>query len=126
MEFGQRMMDNTYRLEPDETERFYPSKVRSCIQKCIEDRLKDKVYDHKESEKLSKEICNSIKESVKQQLSMPSYKIVVQCVIGEIGGQGVRIASKSLWDDKNDNWASFTYSNESLFCTGMVFGIYYE
>ena len=80
---------------------------------------------HKEAERLSKEISQNIKESVKK-LHMPSYKIVVQTVIGEIGGQGVRIASKSLWDEKNDNWASYTYTNEHLFCTGMVFGIYYE
>ena len=88
------------------------------------EKLQDKVYDHKEAEKLSKELSNSIKEQIKGQIER--YKIVVQVVIGEIGGQGVRIASKCLWDDKNDNWASFTYSNESLFCTGMVFGIYYE
>ena len=46
-------------------------------------------------------------------LSIPSYKIVVQTVIGELGGQGIRVASKCLWDDKNDNWASYTYMNVS-------------
>ena len=59
-------------------------------------------------------------------LNIPSYKIVVQAVIGQVAGQGVRVASKCLWDDANDNYASFTFSNTSLFCTGMVFGIYYE
>ena len=71
------------------------------------------------------DISNQIKTQVKG-LMLPSYKIVVQTVIGEISGQGVRVASKCLWDDNVDNYASYTYSNNSLFCTGIVFGIYYE
>ena len=53
-------------------------------------------------------MAEQIKKSV-QGLTIPSYKIIVQTVIGEITGQGVRVASKCLWDDQNDNWASFTY-----------------
>ena len=74
--------------------------------------MRDKEYNHKEAEKLAIDISNRVRDNVKD-LNIPSYKIVVQTVIGEIGGQGVRIASKSLWDDKNDNWASYTYSNVS-------------
>ena len=59
-------------------------------------------------------------------MNIPSYKIIVQCVIGQVLGQGVRVASKCLWDDANDNYASWTYSNASLFATGIVFGIYFE
>ena len=57
-------------------------------------------------------------------LSIPAYKIIVQAVIGQVAGQGVRVASKCLWDEANDNYASFTYTSAHLFCTGMVFGIY--
>ncbi len=39
------------------------------------------------------------------------YKIVVQTVIGELSGQGVRVASKCIWNDTVDSYASFTYSN---------------
>ena len=59
-------------------------------------------------------------------MNIPSYKIVVQVVIGQVLGQGVRVASKCLWDEANDNYASHTYESTSLFCTGIVFGIYYE
>ena len=68
---------------------------------------------------------SQIKTQVKA-LKYDSYKIVVQAVIGEVKGQGVRVASKCLWDVSNDNYASYTYQNESLFCTGIVFGIYFE
>lgn len=47
-------------------------------------------------------------------------------ILGELKGQGLRLASKSLWDPKFDNWASHTFTNENLFCTGIVFGIYFE
>ncbi len=105
--------------------RFYPSKVKCCIEEVVIRNVKDREYEHATAKSLVETIVEQIKISVKG-LNIPSYKIVVQAVIGEIGGQGVRIASKCLWDDANDNFASFTYSNNSLFCTGIVFGAYYE
>ena len=60
------------------------------------------------------------------ELKMPRYKLGVQVVLGELKSQGLRVASKSLWDPKFDNYATYTFANENLFCTGMVFGIYFE
>ena len=124
-EFNRQQFEPTYRLEPKETDRFYPSKVRDIIQKIVTAYLKDKEYDHASSNTMAQKIAEDIKSGVKG-LSIPSYKIVVQTVIGQVQGQGVRVASKCLWDDQNDNYASFTYTNTSLFCTGIVFGIHYE
>ena len=124
-EFNRPAFENTYRLEPKESDRFYPSKVRDCISQIVTHYLKDKEYDHAAANTLAQKIADEIKSAVKG-LSIPSYKIVVQTVIGQVQGQGVRVASKCLWDDQNDNYASFTYTNNSLFCTGIVFGIYYE
>ena len=124
-EFNRPQFENTYRLEPKESDRFYPSKVRDCIDAIVTHNLKDKEYDHPQAKGWAEKIADEIKATVKAQ-SIPNYKIVVQTVIGEVKGQGVRVASKCLWDDQNDNYASFTYTNNSLFCTGIVFGIYYE
>ena len=60
--------------------------------------LKDKEYDHSNAKSMAESISDQIKMAVKG-LNIPSYKIVVQTVIGEITGQGVRVASKCLWDD---------------------------
>ena len=124
-EFNRPQFENTYRLEPKETDRFYPSKVRDCVDQIVTHHLKDKEYEHAQAKLWAEKIADEIKATVKA-LSIPNYKIVVQTVIGEVKGQGVRVASKCLWDDQNDNYASFTYTNNSLFCTGIVFGIYYE
>ena len=53
------------------------------------------------------------------------YKIVVEVVIGEQRGEGVRMGSRCLWDSDTDNYASEVYMNDSLFCCTAVFGLYY-
>ena len=113
-------------MEPREHERFYPSKVKEQIESVVQQHIKDQPYDHATAKQLAETIADQIKANIKENCHIPNYKIVVQTVIGEIGGQGIRVASKCLWDEANDNFASFTYQNQYLFCTGIVFGIYYE
>uniref|UniRef100_A0A7S3IV91 Uncharacterized protein n=1 Tax=Strombidium inclinatum TaxID=197538 RepID=A0A7S3IV91_9SPIT len=126
MQLNQQNFENTYRLEPKEGDRFYPSKVRDQIEMILTAHLKDAVYDHAMAKTQAEKIADEIKAAMKQNLNIPNYKIVVQTVIGQVSGQDVRVASKCLWDEQNDNQASFTFTNNSLFCTGIVFGIYYE
>lgn len=45
------------------------------------------------------------------ELKMTRYKLGVQVFLGELKGQGLRLASKSLWDPKFDNWAAHTFTN---------------
>ena len=53
------------------------------------------------------------------------YKIVVEVVIGEQRGEGVRMGTRCLWDSDTDNYASDVFMNDSLFCCAAAFGIYY-
>ncbi len=46
-------------------------------------------------------------------LNYPRYKVVVQVVLGQNKHQGVKIASRCLWDTETDNYASFSYTNVS-------------
>ena len=52
-------------------------------------------------------------------------QIVVEVVIGEQRGEGVRMGSRCLWDLDTDNYASDVYMNDSIFCCAAAFGIYY-
>lgn len=52
------------------------------------------------------------------------YKIVVQVTIGHMKDQGVRVASRCLWDTHTDNYASVHFKNQSMWCSAMVFGLY--
>lgn len=47
-------------------------------------------------------------------LKLPRFKIVVQTVIGQMRDQGIRIASRCLWDTSTDNYASVQYKNVRL------------
>lgn len=51
---------------------------------------------------------------------------MVQIALGEVRGQGVRVASRCLWDTDTDNHASYSFRNDSVWCTVMVFGLYAE
>lgn len=64
--------------------------------------------------------------SMRTGIDLYRYKVIVQVVMGEIKGQGVRVTSKCLWDPKVDNSASYTFKNESFYATAMVFGCYFE
>lgn len=50
---------------------------------------------------------------------------MVQIVIGEQMGQGIRIGSRCFWDPNNDIMVSETFSNDSLYCICTVYAIYY-
>jgi hypothetical protein len=43
------------------------------------------------------------------ELDYPRYKIVVQVVMGENKLQGVRVASRCLWDPETDNFATYNF-----------------
>lgn len=55
---------------------------------------------------------------------MSRYKLVVQVVLGEIKGQGLKIASKCLWDPNFDNWASYTFTNVIIVIEAELTGVY--
>ena len=63
---------------------------------------------------------------LRADLNMPRYKFIVQVALGEVRDQGVRVASRCLWDTETDNFASYSFKNDSLWCTVMVFGTYAE
>lgn len=43
-----------------------------------------------------------------------------------IGSQGLRIASRCLWNDQFDTVVSASFETKDFFAVGTVYGIYYE
>ena len=87
VDFGNPRMTHlpTYRMEPREHERFYPAKVRQIIEQVIKGRLDGQEFDHQKHKQWAEGIVVEIKDQTKQ-LNIPSYKIIVQCVIGQVLG----------------------------------------
>ena len=114
-----------HRMEPKDDEKFYPSQVKKVINEILEAKLTGVSYDDKLAQSLALDISNTVKIRCKS-LKMPRYKIIVQTFIGENLNQGLRVASKSLWNPKFDNYASCSFQGGNLFAVVMVFGSYYE
>uniref|UniRef100_A0A7S2FB08 Dynein light chain n=1 Tax=Florenciella parvula TaxID=236787 RepID=A0A7S2FB08_9STRA len=117
----------TYIMKPEETEIFYPSHVKRIAGAILEEELAGKMYDdEEEAKKWNTTICEKIKAQVKAECDIPRYKIIVQVTLGQMKDQGVRVASRCLWDTATDNYASVEYANQHLWCSAMVFGVYTE
>eukprot|EP00611_Tribonema_gayanum_P011634 TRINITY_DN21946_c0_g1_i1.p1 TRINITY_DN21946_c0_g1~~TRINITY_DN21946_c0_g1_i1.p1 ORF type:complete len:133 (-),score=32.29 TRINITY_DN21946_c0_g1_i1:17-415(-) len=115
----------TYVMKPAEDEVFYPAKAKAISEKIVKAELGGKEYDEQEAKEWSLNIADAIREQIKQ-LSIPRYKVVVQVTVGQMKDQGVRVASRCLWDTATDNYASVNYKTQSLWCNVMCFGIYTE
>ena len=95
----------TFRTEPEEDERFYPSQAKKLMEEILAKELTNQEYDEDDALEWSKNISDKVREAV-SALNLPRYKIVVQTSVGQVLDQGIRIASRCLWDTSTDNYAS--------------------
>ena len=61
----------------------------------------------------ARSLADEIKSRLKTELELPRYKFVVQVVIGEQRGEGVRMGCRCFWDPDTDAYAEETYRNVS-------------
>jgi hypothetical protein len=97
--------------------------VEDIIKQIMEKHLNNAPYEDAACQLVSVTLCSEIKDEVKR-LNIPRYKLIVQCVIGELIGEGAYLSSRCLWDMDSDDYATYTLNSQSLFCTVMVFGLY--
>lgn len=117
--------ENTYRTEPDEGKSFAPTKVESMMKETLEKKLKTVKYTPDGCRIIATELTADLKSKVKA-MDFPRYKIVCNVFITENKRQGLEIASRSVWNQDTDNFASYTYRNPSLIAVANVYGVYYE
>mmetsp|Transcript_16332 Transcript_16332/g.31710 ORF Transcript_16332/g.31710 Transcript_16332/m.31710 type:complete len:129 (+) Transcript_16332:108-494(+) len=115
--------ENTYQTTVSFKEKFPVSRVQHIIQELLEDRLKDQKYQADMSSAMCKEISDEVKRRIKD-IRLNRYKIIVQTVIGEKRGQGVRFGTRCFWDSETDASATASYSNESLFAVVVAYGVW--
>ncbi|XP_022072245.1 dynein light chain Tctex-type protein 2B [Acanthochromis polyacanthus] len=115
---------NTYLIRPNHQHKFKPAIVKECVREIVRERLSGLRYDPEEVPELSRSLADCIKDKVKNA-GFDRYKLVVQVVIGEQRGQGVKMSCRCLWDADTDSCAEDVFINDSLFCVVAVFGIYY-
>ncbi|CAH1245857.1 TCTEX1D2 [Branchiostoma lanceolatum] len=116
--------ENTYVIRPNFQHKFRPAAVKECIHIVLNEALTGKEYDGEQTAELCKHLSNEIKKKLKE-LSYDRYKFVVQVVVGEQKGEGVKMACRSFWDADTDNYAQDIFMNDSLFCVAAAFGVFY-
>jgi len=116
----------TFRMEPGENDRFYPSKARAIAEKVATAELREleEEYSDDNAQNSCLIISDKVREEVNASIDKSRYKIIVQTVIGQLADQGVRIASRCLWDPTTDNYASASVNNATVFCNVLVFATY--
>lgn len=116
-------VQDTYSVRPAFKDKFRPSEVRSLLKEFLDRTLTDIKYDHEQASALSKSLSEQIRDQLRAS-QHPRYKLMVQVVLGDKKGQAVRVGTRCRWDADTDNLASYTYTNETLFCVVVVFACY--
>jgi len=114
----------TYRMEPEESERFYPSRAQAIAEKICAEELNGQTYDEEDAKIWSLNISDKVRLAVSTSITNSRYKIVVQTILGQLKDQGIRVASRCLWDPTTDNYASASFANQTMFANVLVFALY--
>lgn len=117
------MSESELVIRPTYSNMFKPEQVKTILKACLTEFLTGKEYNQTETGNWSKEIATIVKNKLKD-LKLSRYKFMVQVVIGEAKGAGVRMGCRCLWDAQTDKVAEETYTNDSLFCVAVAFGAY--
>mmetsp|Transcript_53582 Transcript_53582/g.127414 ORF Transcript_53582/g.127414 Transcript_53582/m.127414 type:complete len:127 (+) Transcript_53582:237-617(+) len=113
----------TYSIAPHFRKKFKPMLVKDLMQEVLTEKLGGTKYNVDTASKLAKEITDVVKNKLKE-LQWDRYKYVVQVVIGEQRGEGIKMGTRCFWDQETDNMAQATFTNDSLFACVVAFGVY--
>lgn len=117
-------IENSYKIRPNFKQKFRPVAVKALIHDVLNEELSGKQYSSEECTAWTKTLSEAIKTRVKD-LNLDRYKILVQVVIGEQRGEGVKVACRCLWDSDTDNYAQDIFMTDTFFCVVSVYGVYH-
>jgi hypothetical protein len=124
MQRGDAQADpNTFSLRPQPHKKFKPHEVKAEVRKILVQKLEGQEYNPDNIQNISKEIADSVRDRVRS-MEYDRYKLVVNCVIGEQRGEGLRLGCRCFWDSDSDNYAEEVFTNKQLFAVVTVFGLY--
>lgn len=110
---------------PAPHQKFSKAEVEKVVHAVCQEMIGEGKYTVEESSLLIKDVCNEIQQRV-LRLGYTRYKLVTHAVIAESAQQGLRVASRCLWDPETDNYAAVSFSTETMHVSIVVFGVYWE
>ncbi|NXC10881.1 TC1D3 protein, partial [Orthonyx spaldingii] len=112
---------NTYRLEP--RNKVDNHLLRDKAQAILTNKLQEAKYDGDSSPFLCASISEEILKAVKD-MDYERYKYVVSVLIVEKANQAMIVASRCLWDDQRDTWASAKCETDTFIALALVMACY--
>ncbi|CAK9833792.1 Dynein light chain Tctex-type protein 2B [Anthophora retusa] len=116
--------EQVYQIRPQLHEKFKPLSAKEVIHNVLFDQLSAKIYDAEEAVQWTKDIADTIREKVKE-LKFKHYKYIVNVVLGEQHGAGVKIGTRCIWDAEADAYAYDSFLNDTIFCVATVYAVYF-
>lgn len=111
----------TLKTSPDKI--FEPEEIQRIVRDIVNKQLQGKVYDHIYAPDWTKLLTRTVQQKLKE-LEFERYKFVVQVLIGEDRGQGLKALAGCIWDDFSDGKATILFTSETLFCIVAVFAVF--
>lgn len=113
-----------FSLRPDPKKKFRADVVKEEVSRLLKERLEGQEYQPDEVNQQVKDTADSIRNTLKE-LQWDRYKFIVQVVIGEQRGEGMKIGCRTLWDQDTDAYAEAVFMSKQLFAVATVWGVYH-
>ncbi|KAJ3629392.1 hypothetical protein MTP99_013787 [Tenebrio molitor] len=114
---------HSYQIKPVLADKFKAGTVKEIIRNALGDKLSGKAYEADKVKKWTVDLANEISSKV-TELKMKRYKHIVQVILGEHKGAGVKSGVRCLWDSETDGYTSEIFSNDTIFCLVVVYAVY--
>ncbi|XP_050311585.1 dynein light chain Tctex-type protein 2B-like [Anthonomus grandis grandis] len=114
---------NSYQIKPSFQDIFKQVPVKEIIRSVQFSMLSGKTYDPDMAKKWTIKMANEINEKVKD-VGMKRYRHIVQVIIGERKGQGVKSGCRCVWDTDIDTSCNEIFMNDTIFCAVTVFAVF--
>ncbi|VDM17088.1 unnamed protein product [Hydatigera taeniaeformis] len=114
----------SYVIRPEICNRFRPSKVRDVMHEILKQSLAGIKYEYEKMPDLTKGLSEKIRDELRNDSIYKRYTFLVQVIIGEQRGQGVKASCRCFWDSDSDNYAEVCFLTPTLFCIAIAFGVY--
>ncbi|XP_050446419.1 dynein light chain Tctex-type protein 2B-like isoform X2 [Cataglyphis hispanica] len=113
-----------YQIRPHLHEKFKPLSAKEIIHDVLFDQLATKSYDAQAAAQWTKDIADVIETRIKD-LQFKRYKYIVNVVLGQQHGAGVKIGTRCIWDAEADTYAYDSFINDTIFCVAIVYAVYF-
>ena len=125
---GPQEQERNYEIRPKLIVKFTKEKVYDVIKNVLDQKMLSMrgKYNHEDAMQLNKEICDEVKLQLKEdKMNFKRYKILVNCIIGEKKGQGIKIGCRCMWDMTCDSVVSASWENEYTYAFCIAYGVYF-